>query len=199
VSGRVERFDLRRIAAQPWKNGAGLTREIAIGPHGASAADFDWRFSVAEVEHAAPFSVFPGIDRCIVLVAGAGLQLRSDDGQLDRRLDVPGEPFHFSGDLPLSAEPVDGPSSDFNVMTRRGRLRSAVSRHQASTHLHADGVALLLCVAGEWYTDEPELTALGPLQGLLWRAGPVAIHVEPRRAAPGASLLFVRLCHDATP
>ena len=204
MSVPVERFDLRHIPAQPWKNGAGLTREIAVGPRGADASNFDWRFSAAEVERAAPFSVFAGIDRCIVLLAGAGLRLRSDDGSLDHRLDIPGEPFHFSGDLPLSAEPIDGPSSDFNVMTRRGRLRSVVSMHRAAARVQAEGVALLLCVAGEWRTDEPELPTLGPWQGLLWREGPAAIHVEPQRAAPDASLLFVRLlvaglCHDAVP
>ncbi len=196
---QVERFDLRSVRAQPWKNGAGLTREIAVGPPGADSTNFDWRFSVAEVERAAPFSVFAGIGRCIVLLAGAGLHLRSDDGALDHRLAIPGEPFHFSGDLPLSAEPIDGPSSDFNVMTRRGRLRSVVSAHGASTMLHADGVALLLCVAGDWRSDLPDAPTLAPLQGLLWREGRVAIHVEPQRAAPKASLLFIRLCHDAAP
>ena len=200
----IERFDLLHIPAQPWKNGAGQTREIAVGPRDANAANFDWRFSVAEVERAAPFSVFAGIDRCIVLLAGADLHLRSDDGSLDHRLAVPGEPFHFSGDLALSAEPIDGPSSDFNVMTRRGLLHSAVSRHDASTRLQADGVALLLCVAGDWCTDLPGVATLGPLQGLLWRAGPAAIHVVPEHDALGACLLFVRLlfagmCHDAIP
>ena len=204
MSGRVERFELRSIPARPWKNGAGLTREIAVGPRGASASDFDWRFSVAEVERTAPFSVFPGIDRCIVLLVGAGLHLRSDDGSLDHRLDVPGNPFHFSGDLPLSAEPIAGPSSDFNVMTRRGRLRSVVTCRSAATRLHADDVALLLCVAGEWRTDVPDAPILGPRQVLLWREGSMAIQVEPQRAAPEARLLFVRLlvsglCHDATP
>jgi uncharacterized protein len=115
----AERFDLRDIAPQPWKNGAGLTREIAVGPRGASATDFDWRVSVAEVERAAPFSVFPGIDRCIVLLAGAGLHLRSDDHPLDHRLDVPCTPFHFSGDVPLLATLIGGPSRDLNVPTRR--------------------------------------------------------------------------------
>lgn len=199
MSGRVERFDLRRISAQPWKNGAGLTREIAVGPRGASAADFDWRFSVAEVERAAPFSVFAGIDRCIVLLAGAGLHLRSDDGSLDHRLDMPARPFHFSGDLPLSAEPIAGPSSDFNVMTRRGLWRCIVSTHRASTRLHADGIALLLCVAGEWRTDLPTARLLVSQQGLLWREGAAVIHVEAPPHAPDAGLLFVRLCHDATP
>ncbi len=206
----AERFDLRDIAPQPWKNGAGLTREIAVGPRGAGATDFDWRFSVAEVERAAPFSVFPGIDRCIVLLAGAGLHLRSDDQGLDHRLDSVGAPFHFSGDVPLTATLIGGPSRDLNVMTRRGGLRSVVVCHRSAARLHADGPALLLCCTGSWRSDDPAAPTLGPQQGLLWRYGAAPIQVEPLSAAPNAPhapdprLLFVRLlaaglCHDATP
>jgi uncharacterized protein len=195
----AERFDLRDIAPQPWKNGAGLTREIAVGPRGASAADFDWRFSVAEVERAAPFSIFPGIDRCIVLLAGAGLHLRSDDLQLDHRLDTPCAPFHFSGDVPLMATLIGGPSRDLNVMTRRGGLRSVLVCHRRAAHLHAQGPALLLCCTGHWRTDDPAAPMLGPQQGLLWRFGTDAVQVEPQSNAPEPRLLFVRLCHDATP
>ncbi|HEY9239438.1 MAG TPA: HutD family protein, partial [Burkholderiaceae bacterium] len=54
MSGSPARIDLREIAPQAWKNGAGLTREIAFG--GPGAADFDWRISVAEVARDAPFS-----------------------------------------------------------------------------------------------------------------------------------------------
>jgi uncharacterized protein len=195
----AERFDLRDIAPQPWKNGAGLTREIAVGPRGASAADFDWRFSVAEVERAAPFSIFPGIDRCIVLLAGAGLHLRSDDRSLDHRLDTVGAPFHFSGDVPLAATLLGGASRDLNVMTRRGVLRSEVVCHRSAARLHADGPALLLCCTGHWRSDDPAAPVLGPQQGLLWRFGMAPIHVEPPAHTPEPRLLFVRLCHDATP
>ena len=206
----AERFDLRDIAPQPWKNGAGLTREIAVGPRGAGATDFDWRFSVAEVERAAPFSVFPGIDRCIVLLAGAGLHLRSADQGLDHRLDSVGAPFHFSGDVPLTATLIGGPSRDLNVMTRRGGLRSDVVCHGAPVSLFAGGPALLLCCAGTWRTGDPAAPTLNPQQGLLWRFGMAPIHVEPLHDAPDAPqapdsrLLFVRLCitglcHDATP
>jgi uncharacterized protein len=195
----AERFDLRDIAPQPWKNGAGLTREIAVGPRGASAADFAWRFSVAEVERAAPFSIFPGIDRCIVLLAGAGLHLRGDDGSLDHRLDSIGAPFHFSGDVSLAATLIGGPSRDLNVMTRRGMLRSEVVCHASAARLHAEGPALLLCCTGHWRSDDPAAPVLGPQQGLLWRFGFDAIHVEPLAHTPEPRLLFVRLCHDATP
>jgi uncharacterized protein len=198
----AERFDLRTIAPQPWKNGCGLTHEIAIGPRGADASNFDWRFSVAEVRRAAPFSAFPGVDRCIVLLAGGGMHLRSDDGMLDHRLVVPLAPFHFPGELALWATPIGGPSSDFNAMTRRGVLRCVVTSHDAALTLPVDGITLLLCCGGDWHTDDPAAPTLAPMQGLLWRGadarhGPAAIRVAPPPRAAAAQLLFVRLCHDA--
>jgi len=190
----AEAFDLRQITPQAWKNGCGLTREIAIGPRGAAAGQFDWRISVAEVTRAAPFSLFPGVDRCIVLLAGGGLHLRSDapGGPVDHRLDTPFEPFHFSGDEALAATPLSGPSSDLNVMTRRGLLRSDVRSLDAAASLHLEGAALLFCCAGHWRTDVAAAPTLAPQQGLLWRGGPAAVRVEPDDLS--ARLLFVRLC-----
>ena len=79
-----ERIDLRLIAPQPWKDGAGMTREIAVG--GADAENFDWRISVAALTGDAPFSAYPGIDRCITLLHGAGMArpLRCDRARAHR-------------------------------------------------------------------------------------------------------------------
>ena len=201
----VERFDLRGIEPQPWKNGAGLTREIAFG--GASGADFDWRISLAEVARDAPFSAFPGIDRCIVLLRGAGMRLRSAasgidpvidpaiEPAIDHTLTTPLAPFRFSGDVTLDAVLVDGACSDFNVMTRRGVFRSEVSCERSATELRGGDVTLLLCSDGEWQVEADQASTLSPTQVLLWRAP-----VGPLRVAPigdaAATLLAVRLCHD---
>ena len=188
-----ERFDLRTIAPQPWKNGAGLTREIAFG--GPSAVEFDWRLSVAEVAHDAPFSAFPGIDRCITLLRGPGMRLLASDASIDHALTAPLTPFRFSGDLPLMATLVSGPCSDFNVMTRRGRWRSEVSIHRGRAALADEaGVTLLLCCDGDWRVDADTLR---PLQALLWRAPRGMIEIRPMVEA--AALLHVRLCHDQAP
>jgi hypothetical protein len=187
-----ERFDLATIAPQPWKNGAGLTREIAFG--GPSAADFDWRLSIAEVVRDAPFSAFPGVDRCITLLRGAGMRLRSDDGRVEHALTTLLAPFRFSGDIALHATLVDGACSDFNVMTRRGRLRSEVDVHRAAAALPGAEVSLLWCCAGAWQLDGETLSAM---QGLLWRRARGSIKVRP--LDPDAALLHVRLCHDQHP
>lgn len=187
-----ERFDLRTIAPQPWKNGAGLTRELASG--GASAVDFDWRISLAEVARDAPFSAFPGIDRCIVLLRGAGMRLRSHDGAIDHALTTPLAPFRFPGDAALDATLVDGPSSDFNVMTRRGVFSSDLRCERSETALVGADVTLLLCCAGEWQVTAAGTSTLSPIQALLWREPLGALRVEPVGAE--AALLVVRLCHD---
>ena len=46
--------------ATPWKNGGGITREVAIWPPGSDFENFDWRVSIAEVCEAALFGFLPG-------------------------------------------------------------------------------------------------------------------------------------------
>jgi environmental stress-induced protein Ves len=190
----IERFDLRHIAPQPWKNGAGLTREIALAE--SPIGGFDWRISLAEVERDAPFSAFPGIDRCIVLLRGAGMRLRSADGLIDRKLTEQLAPFHFAGDGVLDATLVEGPCSDFNVMTRRGAFRSEVSCHRAEVELLGADVTMLLCCEGEWVVEAGTPQGLQPMQALLWHAPLASIVVRPAHAGEPGVLLLVRLCHD---
>lgn len=202
----VERIDLNRITPQPWKNGAGLTREIAIG---GDAHGFDWRISVADIERDAPFSAFPGIDRCIVLLRGAGMRLRSHNGPIDHALTEPLAPFCFAGEMALDATLVGGASSDFNVMTRRGVFRSEVSCHRGPIEAPGGDVTLVWCCAGEWHLDTAQAIGpslgwslgwsldplLHPSQALLWRSPIASVTLRPVQAE-GCAALLVRLCHD---
>ena len=58
----------------PWKNGGGSTDEIATYPRGAGLDAFDWRVSIAHVASDGPFSRFPGVERTITLLEGAGMR-----------------------------------------------------------------------------------------------------------------------------
>ncbi len=193
MDASCEPFDLRDLAPQRWKNGAGLTREIAVSPPGAPPDTFDWRISIAEVEQDAPFSVFPGIDRCIVLLRGSGMILHAANGELVHRLDRRHEPFRFSGDLPLDATLLGGPSTDFNVMTRRGRFRAEVTPYSGEARLPEGDAGLLLCSEGDWRVEGPKALELAPLQGLLWREGRPALSVRPLRPGSESCLLLVGL------
>lgn len=111
------------LAAKPWKNGGGITYDVAVFPEGAGLDGFDWRISMAKVDTDGPFSAFPGIDRTLTLIEGAGMILNVEgvDTALDR-----GAPFVFSGDDKVDARLTEGGILDLNVMTRRGRFTHAV-------------------------------------------------------------------------
>ena len=66
--------------AKPWKNGGGVTRDVAIAPPDAGLDTFDWRISFADVASDGPFSPFPDIDRTLTVVDGEGLALRFGEG-----------------------------------------------------------------------------------------------------------------------
>jgi environmental stress-induced protein Ves len=111
--------------AQPWKNGMGTTREIARFPAGAGSEDFLWRVSVADVDSAAPFSTFPGIDREIVLLEGDGFTMTLD-GAREHALVLPFEPFSFVGEARVEVTMAGGATRDFNLMIRRAWGRGEV-------------------------------------------------------------------------
>jgi len=85
-------FTLASLPVTPWKNGAGETREIVSIP--SADAPFLWRASIATLAQDGPFSLFPGVDRVIMLLGDAGLLPRCAD--LLHRLE-PGVPWVFPG------------------------------------------------------------------------------------------------------
>jgi uncharacterized protein len=101
------------VAAQPWKNGGGTTRELLAQPAGA-----DWRvrISVAEVAAAGPFSAFPGVTRWFAVLDGAGVVMTIAGGE--RRCTPGDESIAFAGDADTQCRPIDGPTRDLNLMLR---------------------------------------------------------------------------------
>ena len=116
-----------RDSRLPWKNGRGVTEELALWPAHAAfeRGDFEWRISKARVDDAGPFSTFPGFDRILVVTHGEGLVLAHAEGRARVKLRK-FEPYTFSGDDMTSAELVRGGVADFNVLTRRDVARASV-------------------------------------------------------------------------
>jgi environmental stress-induced protein Ves len=109
------------LMPMPWKNGGGSTTELAVFPAGAGFDDFDWRISLATITQDGPFSCFPGIDRSLALVDGDGVLLDFGD---ERVVLSPSEPLvDFPGEALVHATVTGTLTTDFNVMTRRGRCR----------------------------------------------------------------------------
>ena len=128
--------------AVPWKNGGGVTREIAAWPQGATLDAFDWRISMAEVEAAGPFSRFDGVDRILTVLSGE-LDLRLGDAPVVTL--TPGsQPFAFAGDRDCHGAPRGRGVTDLNVMVRRGVVRAEVRRVAGADPLAVRGEALLV-------------------------------------------------------
>ena len=56
----------------PWKNGLGVTTELAKRCWPADAEAFAWRVSRAAVASDGAFSAFPGVDRTLLVLPGGG-------------------------------------------------------------------------------------------------------------------------------
>src|SRR6476469_7908397 len=86
------------LKPQPWRNGAGVTRELASsgGASAASSEDgaWDWRVSIADVTSAGDYSPFPGMERVLTVVQGELLLLAVDGTEhpLEKY-----RPFRFPG------------------------------------------------------------------------------------------------------
>lgn len=115
----------------PWKNGGGVTREVAAFPEGAGFDDFLWRVSMAEVRADGPFSVFAGVDRVLAVLEG---RLRLEvEGRPPVEIGPDSPPVVFPGDAPTHGAVLAGPVLDLNVMTRRGQARAHVRRLDGGT------------------------------------------------------------------
>src|SRR5437879_4093597 len=95
----------------PWKNGGGVTSEIAVHPPGAGLDDFGWRISAAVVAAGGPFSRFEGIDRALLVIGGRGLKLQIAE-RPPATLTRKSPPLTFPGDIAVQADLVRGPVSD---------------------------------------------------------------------------------------
>jgi len=143
-------------SAVAWKNGGGLTHEVAVHPPGSDLDSFDWRVSLAEVRRGGPFSLFPGVDRHLAVIAGR-LELSIAGGETVT-LAPESLPLVFPGEVPASAEPVQSPVRDLNVMTRRGRFRARLTRRSAAgaTTAKLEAPTTLIVALGPLRVRAPE-------------------------------------------
>ncbi|HLZ68164.1 MAG TPA: HutD family protein [Aliidongia sp.] len=154
ASPSVTQLPAATYRVMPWRNGLGTTTEIAIEP---GAGDrFRWRVSIADVPSSGPFSNFPGYDRLIAVVSGAGMRLAVDK-RATVLLDQASAPYGFPGDAPTECTLVGGPIRDFNLILDRAstvgslaRLRFPVPSALPSLD---GGTALLHALAGRLTVD----------------------------------------------
>jgi uncharacterized protein len=148
--------------AQPWKNGGGVTREVAAWPQGAGFGTFDWRVSIAEVASAGPFSRFEGIDRTLAVLRGR-MRLTFPERVLE--LDSASAPLAFPGEAPCEGEPLGGAVIDLNLMVRRGKTRGRMER--LSGRVAASDATLVVAQAATVLRIGGGVQSLAPLDAVL--------------------------------
>ncbi len=188
---RIKPTDGRLV---PWKNGGGTTLELMVDPPGATLeTGFRWRISSAEVAGSGPFSAFPGLERWLLLLEGAGFDI--DFGPYGRvELTDPLVPIRFSGDWPAVATLVDGPCTDFNLMVDPRCCHARVEAFRLAsprTLTRPAGSTLIVFVAGGTvYVPEVDLH-LGRRH--LLRMDEVLGNVQLVPGYGGAALVVVEL------
>jgi hypothetical protein len=173
VTGPVALRHADRVAI-PWKNGGGILWDVASHDDRPEEPDafarFLWRVSIAEVAQGGPFSVFPGVDRTLAVLSGHGMRL-SVEGRPPVALSPESPALAFPGDAATTAELVDGPILDLNVMVRRGKARATLSRLTTAAGGFVDlppaRLALLRGEAAILHPREGEDIRLGDLDAVL--------------------------------
>ena len=153
-----------QTAPQPWHNGAGLTRELLAWPPGDG---WQVRISVAEIAADGAFSVFAGVQRWLVVLQGAGLEL-TIDGAL-HHLPLGAAPLGFAGDATTLCRLLAGPTRDLNLMLRgmAGHLQTALPGQPWTPRQSAAAMAgLFSAVAGVCWADGDSIAV--PALALLW-------------------------------
>ena len=183
--------------ATPWKNGGGVTREVAAFPPGAAMDAFEWRISLAEIAADGAFSVFPGVDRVLTVIEGQGLMLDVDGRLLV--LDAASPPLAFAGDAEVSARLTDGPIRDLNLMVRRGVWRARTRRLTVagSAEVAAKAAVTLVLTLDTLRIARPGgVIDLSPMDAVLLDQGNSNLSLEGR----GRTLIAeITIDHDPLP
>jgi uncharacterized protein len=180
----------------PWKNGGGVTHEaIRVPAHGDA---FLWRVSVAQIDASGPFSDFAAYNRTMVLLKGAGVELKFGNGQ-QRILRRAGELTEFDGGLAVHCELLGGPCVDLNLMVAKTKPMTAkVDSLQGSTEVLASRgqSALIFAIDARLKLDGDRETAyLEPWDLAVMTHGAVRVTREPGSSPAPAAVFFATIPH----
>ncbi|MDE9451986.1 HutD family protein [Aliiroseovarius sp. Z3] len=140
----------RGLVETPWKNGGGITRNIA---ETRDAQGLLWRLSMADVKEDGAFSSFPGLTRVLTVIKGDGMVLHGPEEDVPARF---ASPVRFDGGVPVTATLSQGPIRDFNLMfdTARCAGDAQIVRQAGAHEIGQEGQTCVLhLIAGSASVD----------------------------------------------
>ncbi len=155
------------LVPTPWKNGGGVTREVA---RAEADGGWLWRLSVADVTADGSFSQFPGLERILTVIEGEGIDLVAPEHVIEARL---AQPVRFSGETPIEGRLRAGPIRDLNVIFDANRVSVKVEPVYGPADIPAGpNETWFLCLEGRIRADSVPMPAGGFAHG----AGRIALH-----------------------
>lgn len=130
-----------------WRNGIGVSWDIASGPPGSGSTDFGWRFAIARIDADVPFSHYPDTDRIFTLIEGRGLDLDFAGGRT-LAVDQPFVPHVYACDVDTFCRLRGGSCRALNLFLRRGQYRADVDILTSNADLTHPGQILVFALKG---------------------------------------------------
>lgn len=148
----------KHYISMPWKNGLGLTRQIALDPSGVDFIKeaFTYRISLAQAQSSGVFSQFAGYRRTLLLVTGS--RIVCNDVLL-----LPFEFFHFSGSEMINYQLPEGPIEDLGIIydPKKVTLEARILNGAACPEKHnlqlPKGHHYLFCARGRIHFENDEI------------------------------------------
>lgn len=138
----------------PWKNGQGVTAEIAISPGSAKFPqdEFIWRLSSATIKTANLFSQFEKCDRLLAVWKGEGLVLNGFEL-------LPFTPFQFSGEQAIECRLINDEVVDLGLIYRRDQVSAemkvlTLTKAYPQTLPLQQAIHFLVCAKGQFSVDD---------------------------------------------
>jgi uncharacterized protein len=162
-----------------WRNGMGVSWDIAAEPPSSGIEDFDWRFAIARIDANVPFSHYPGVDRYFTLIEGQGLDLEFDARTTLAvgRLFVP---HAYPCDVPAVCRLHNGPCRALNLFLKRGCWSAEVAVVSGDHSIAHDGPVLHFALDGA-----------ATVNGEMLAVGDTALTHGRSAVAAGSSCLYV--------
>lgn len=157
----------------PWRNGAGVTSELATG---VVDEEIVWRVSIARIDEPGAFSSWPGMHRGLTLLTGDEVVLTVNGNE---RAVLRGQSVEFSGDAVVGCALPGGPVEVLNLMSRRGE--ALLERHVHDLRVgpvEVPAADLAVLVEGEAsvrLVTERATLEMGSLDALLPIDGPARV------------------------